>query len=48
MNDGGKGSAPRPIVDQTSYEENFSRIFGLSKLEKRKLEEATAKEREKS
>lgn len=43
MSDGGKGSAPRPFSDVDTYAENFSRIFGLSKLERRKLEEERAK-----
>ena len=27
MNDGGKGSAPRPIVDRKKFEENWDAIF---------------------
>ena len=31
----GKGSAPRQKQDRKSYEENYSKIFGPSKLEQR-------------
>jgi len=27
MSDGGKGSAPRPIPDKKTYEQNWNRIF---------------------
>ena len=44
MSDGGKGSAPRPFsVDTSTYEKNFSAIFGESKLERKKREEALQK-----
>ena len=44
MSDGGKGSSPRPFdVDHSTYEKNFSTIFGESKLERRKREEALQK-----
>ena len=44
MSDGGKGSAPRPFsVDISTYEKNFSAIFGESKLERKKREEALQK-----
>jgi hypothetical protein len=33
MSDGGKGSAPRPFsVDQTTFGNNFDRIFGKNKV----------------
>lgn len=44
MSDGGKGSAPRPFaVDHQTYEKNFESIFGMSKLERKKREEALQK-----
>lgn len=44
MSDGGKGSSPRPFsVDTETYEKNFESIFGLSKLERKKREEALQK-----
>ena len=44
MSDGGKGSSPRPYsVDTETYEKNFSAIFGMSKLERKKREEALQK-----
>ena len=44
MSDGGKGSSPRPYsVDNKTYEDNFKTIFGESKLERKKREEALQK-----
>jgi hypothetical protein len=44
MSDGGKGSSPRPFsVDTKTYENNFETIFGLSRLERKKREEALQK-----
>lgn len=44
MSDGGKGSSPRPFdVDHSTYEKNFDAIFGMSKLERKKREEALQK-----
>ena len=44
MSDGGKGSSPRPFsVDTSTYEKNFETIFGLSRLERKKREEALQK-----
>ena len=44
MSDGGKGSSPRPFsVDSSTYEKNFEAIFGTSKLERKKREEALQK-----
>jgi hypothetical protein len=41
MSDGGKGSAPRPFsVSYEKFDKNFRGIFGLSKLEKKKQQEA--------
>lgn len=39
MSDGGKGSSPRPFTDKKQFDVNFASIFGMSKLEKRLLEE---------
>ena len=44
MSDGGKGSSPRPFsVDIKTYENNYETIFGLSRLERKKREEALQK-----
>lgn len=44
MSDGGKGSAPRPLsVSHDEFDKNYRGIFGLSKLEKKKQEEALDK-----
>ena len=44
MSDGGKGSSPRPFsVDTSTYEKNFEAIFGMSRLERKKREEALQK-----
>jgi hypothetical protein len=46
MSDGGKGSAPRPFnVDQDTFSDNWNAIegFGLSRLERKKREEALQK-----
>ena len=32
MSDGGKGSAPRPIVDRKKFEENWDAIFGKNTI----------------
>ena len=46
-NDGGKGSSPRPFsVDTSTFENNFTAIFGESKLDRKKREEAERKKRE--
>lgn len=43
MSDGGKGSSPRPFTDKNQFDENFTAIFGMSKLERKKREEALQK-----
>ena len=44
MSDGGKGSSPRPFsVDTETYDKNFEAIFGMSRLERKKREEALQK-----
>lgn len=44
MSDGGKGSSPRPFdVNHQTYEDNWDSIFGESKLERKKREEALQK-----
>ena len=43
MSDGGKGSSPRPFTDKNQFDQNFAAIFGESKLERKKREEALQK-----
>lgn len=46
MNDGGKGSSPRPIPDYKEYEKNWDRIFGRDKddsTQEKDREESTDK-----
>ena len=41
MSDGGKGSSQRPLsISHEEFDKNFRGIFGLSKLEKKKQQEA--------
>lgn len=35
MSDGGKGSAPRPIPNRKTFEDNWDRIFGKEKKDER-------------
>jgi ribosomal 50S subunit-associated protein YjgA (DUF615 family) len=41
--DGGKGSSSRPFTNKNTFDHNFESIFGESKLERKKREEALQK-----
>ena len=47
MSDGGKGSSQRPLaVDQKTFDDNFDRIFGKGKRDKKDIEEGFHKNKD--
>lgn len=48
MSDGGKGSAPRPIPNRKTFEDNWDKIFNKEKKDERRTEDSDRTDENKS